>query len=75
MRTSLVVAERPTQGAAQPDFSILQVFQQEVLHGDRLPVQLVAKLFIVSDGSSDHKHFLEQKNMQFLEEKSAQDFS
>lgn len=66
--TSLVVAEGPTQGAAQPHFSILQVFQHEVLHWDGLPVQLVAELFIVSDSSSDHKHFLKQENMEFLKE-------
>lgn len=71
--TSLIVAECPSQGAAQPHFSVLQVFQQEVLHGDRLSVQLVAELFIVGDGSSDHKHFLEEENMQFLEEKNPQD--
>lgn len=28
----------------------------------------------MSDSSSDHKHFLEQENMQFLEEKNPQDF-
>lgn len=71
--TSLIVAEGPTQGAAQPHFSILQVFQHEVLHRDGLPVQLVAELFIVSDSSSDHKHFLKQENMEFLEEKSPWD--
>lgn len=27
----------------------------------------------MGDGSSDHKHFLEQENMQFLEEKNPQD--
>lgn len=62
-RTSLIVAECPTQGAAQPHFSILQVFQQEVLHGDRLPVQLVAELLVVGDSSSDHQDFLEQEDM------------
>lgn len=63
IRTSLIVAERPTQGAAQPHFPILQVFQQEVLHGDRLPVQLVAELLIVGNGAGDNKHFLEEENM------------
>lgn len=74
IHTSLIIAESPTQGAAQPHFSILQVFQQEVLHRYRLPVQLVTELLVVGDGSSDHKHFLEQENMQFLEEKNSQDF-
>lgn len=74
IRTSLIVAKCPTQGAAQPHFSILQVFQEKVLYRDRLPVQLVAELFIVGDSSSDHKHFLEQENVQFLEEKNPQDF-
>lgn len=71
--TSLVVAECPSQGAAQPHFSILQVFQQQVLHRYRLPVQLVAELLIVGDGSSDYQHFLEQENVQFLEENNPQD--
>lgn len=29
----------------------------------------------MGDGSSDHKHFLEQENMKFLGEKNPQDFS
>lgn len=28
----------------------------------------------MGDSSSDHKHFLEQENVQFLEEKNPQDF-
>lgn len=75
IHTSLIVAECPSQGATQPHFSVLEVFQQEVLHGDWLTVQLVAKLLIVGDGSSDHKHFLEKENMQFLEEKNPQAFT
>jgi hypothetical protein len=71
--TSLVVAEGPAQGATQPHFSILQVFQREVLHRDGLSVQLIAELLVVSDSSGDHQHFLEQENMEFLEEKSPQD--
>jgi hypothetical protein len=74
VHTSLIVAEGPSQGAPQPHFPILQIFQQEVLHGDRLPVQLVAELLIVGDSSSDHQHFLKQENMQFLGEKNPQDF-
>lgn len=70
--TSLIVAECPSQGTAQPHFSILQVFQQEVLHGDWLSVQLVTELLIVGDRSGDHKHFLEQENMQFLKEMNPQ---
>lgn len=73
IHTSLIVAECPSQRAAQSHFSILQVFQEEVLHRDWLPVQLVAELLVVGDGSSDHKYFLEQENMQFLEEKNPQD--
>ena len=72
-RTSLVVAEGPTQGATQPHFSILQVFQREVLHRDGLPVQLIAELLVVRDSSGDHQHFLEQENVKFLGEKSPQD--
>lgn len=75
IHTSLIVAECPSQGATKPHFSILQVFQQEVLHGDRLPVQLVAELLVMGDSPSDHQHFLEQENMQFLEEKNPQGFS
>ena len=60
---SLIVAERPTEGAAQPHFPILQVFQQEVVHGDRLLVQLVAELLIVGNGAGDNKHFLEEEDM------------
>lgn len=74
IHTSLIVAKCPAQRAAQPHFSVLQVFQQKVLYRDWLPVQLVAELLVVGDSSSDHKHFLEQENMQFLEEKNPQDF-
>lgn len=73
MRTSLIVGEGPTQGAAQPHFPVLQIFQQQVLHGNWLPVQLVAQLLVVGDSSSNHKHFLEQENMEFLEENTPQD--
>lgn len=64
--TSLVVAEGPAQGAAQAHLPVLQVLQQQLAHGDGLPVQLVAQLLVVGHGPSDHQHLLKQEHVQLL---------
>lgn len=58
------VAERPSEGAAHSDVSILQVLQHQVLHWDWLSINLEALTLVPGDGTGQNQQLGEQEHMQ-----------
>lgn len=66
--TFVHIAEGTSEGSAHSYISILQVLQHQVLHRDRLTVNLKTLTFISGDGAGQGQKLCEQKHMQLLQE-------
>lgn len=64
--TPFIVTEGSSNGAAQSDLSVLQVFPLQISHWDRLPVKLIPQLLIMCDCPCDHQNVLKQEHVQLL---------
>lgn len=64
--TFVCVAEGASEGAAHSDVSVLQVLQHQILHRDRLPVNLETLALVPGDGARQDQQLSEQEHMQLL---------
>lgn len=65
-RTFVCIAEGASEGTAHSDVSVLQVLQNQILHRDRLPVNLETLALVPCDGAGQHQQLSEQEHMQLL---------
>lgn len=63
------IAERSSEGASHFHISILQVFQEQFLHRDGLPVHLVGLTLVASDRPGQNQDVLEEEDVEFLKGK------
>lgn len=64
--TFIAITKGPSERAAHADVSVLQVFQYEILHWDRLAVHLETMTIVPRNRPGQDQNLREEKHMQLL---------
>lgn len=64
--TFVGIAERPSKGPSHFHIPVLQVFQDQVLNGKGLPIDLVRMALVARHWPSQNQDLLEKEDVEFL---------
>lgn len=70
VHTFIRIAKGPSEGSSHFHITILQVFEEQLLHGDGLPVHLVGLTLVASDWPGQNQDVLEEEDVEFLKGKT-----
>lgn len=70
VRTFIGIAKGASEGPSHFHITILQVFEEQLLHGDGLPVHLVGLTLVTSDRPGQNQDVLEEEDVEFLKGKT-----
>lgn len=72
LRTFIRIPKSSSEGASHFDISILEVLEEQLLHGDGLAVHLERLALVAGHRPRQHQDFLEEEDVELLQGKTSQ---
>lgn len=73
--TFIRIAKSSSEGSAHFHIAVLEVFEEQLLDRDRLPVHLVGLTLVASDWPGQNQDVLEKEDVEFLKGKTYRSMS